>query len=216
MTPLTFHTTTQTQVLTHQDTPLIYLTIALPQSDQRNALARRFNRYYQAQRRGYAHYVRHQLLPLAIGLWQQAQDQGVLFTPFTATLYHHITYQDGQYLSLYTQTKDNLPPTTLQRRGDTWDMHGGFLVPIHTFLPQKHRYKAHLATLALAQIQALETQGVAQFHPNIGKSLLKRRLNPHHYYLTPQGLCFFYPMYAIAPAVEQIPTFLCPLEDRAQ
>lgn len=212
MTPFTLQAVTQTQVLTHQNTPLITLTTHLPQSAQPHPMARRFDRYYQAQRRGYLHYATHGLLPIALRLWQQAQEEGDFFTPFTATLTHHITYQDHQYLSLYTQTKDTLPPTsTVQRWGDTWDVHNRFPMPITTFLPQKYRYKATLAETALTQIHALEAQGLAQFHPNISKAMLKRRFNPHHYYLTPQGLCFFYPMYAIAPAVEQIPCFTHPL-----
>ena len=32
------------------------------------------------------------------------------------------------------------------------------------------------------------------------------------FYLTPEGLAFFYPMYAIAPAAEGIPVFTVPYE----
>ncbi|WP_409967324.1 RsiV family protein [Bengtsoniella intestinalis] len=211
MSPFSFQIITQQLQLTHDNIPLIRLTTHIPQAPLGHGMARRFNRYYQAQRRGYVHYATHQLLPIAVALWVAEPTQ--IIRPFTATLSCEITYQSPTYVSLYTQSQDNLPPSpTVQRRGDTWDLHSRFPVPITTFLPQKHRYKAPLATLALTQIRQQETQGVALYHPNIGKSLLKRRLNPHHFYLTPEGLRFFYPMYAIAPAVEQVPSFLYPIE----
>lgn len=214
MTPFTFHSVTQTQVLCHQDTPLLTVTTQVPQSIAPHPMARRFDRYYQAQRRAYIHFATQELLPLARQAWQETQESAALFRPFTATLSHTVTYQEGTLLSLYTQTKDNLPPaTTYHRRGDTWDVSSRFLLPITAFMPRKTGYKNALAIVALAQIQALQDQGVAQFHPQVGKSMLKRRFNPHNYYLRPDGLCFFYPMYAIAPAVEQIPVFLYPLEE---
>lgn len=211
MSPFTFHLVTHTQQLTHEDTPLITLTTQIVQSVRPHPMARRFDRYYQAQRSAYIHYATHQLLPMAVAVWQANPEQ--IWQPFTATLTSALTYQDPTYLSLYTQSRDNLPPSpTVHRRGDTWDVHSHFPVPITTFLPQKYRYKTALATVALEQIRELEAQGLAVYHPNVGKSLLKRRLNPRHYYLTPEGLRFFYPMYAIAPAVEQVPSFLYPME----
>lgn len=38
-----------------------------------------------------------------------------------------------------------------------------------------------------------------------GADSSRRRFNPQNYYLTEEGLAFFYPMYAIAPAVEGAP-----------
>ena len=32
---------------------------------------------------------------------------------------------------------------------------------------------------------------------------LRQQFNPIRFYLTPEGLAFFYPMYAIAPAAEE-------------
>lgn len=209
MTPFTVAPQTNTQVFTHETTPVLRVTTEVVQSLWPHPMAGRFDRYYQAQVRAYVHFAQHQLLPLAKERFIQCQETGALFAPHCATLRQVMTYHDGTVMSLYTQTRDTLQPTII-RRGDTWEEQSGFLLPITYFLPRP--YKNALADTALRQIKALEQQGFAQFHPQVGKSLLKRRFNPHHYYITPQGLCFFYPMYAIAPAVEQIPTFLYPLE----
>lgn len=40
--------------------------------------------------------------------------------------------------------------------------------------------------------------------------MLRRHFNPRNFYLTDSGLAFFYPMYAIAPAMEGIPVFTLP------
>ena len=41
---------------------------------------------------------------------------------------------------------------------------------------------------------------------------LRQQFNPMRFYLTPEGIAFFYPMYAIAPAAEGIPVFTVPYE----
>lgn len=50
---------------------------------------------------------------------------------------------------------------------------------------------------------------MAQYHPHWRRAL-RRAFNPRNYYLTPDGLAFFFPMYALAPAAEGIPVFHVP------
>ena len=54
-----------------------------------------------------------------------------------------------------------------------------------------------------------ETAGISRYHEGV-RRLLRRHFNPQNFYLTAEGLSFFYPMYAIAPAMEGIPVFTLP------
>ena len=54
-----------------------------------------------------------------------------------------------------------------------------------------------------------ERAGISRYRESLRRDL-RRRFSPRNYYLTEDGLVFFYPMYAIAPAREGIPAFTLP------
>ena len=62
---------------------------------------------------------------------------------------------------------------------------------------------------AEAEIHLQEAAGMARYSEGCHR-LLRRHFNPQNFYLPPEGLAFFYPMYAIAPAMEGIPVFTVP------
>ena len=63
--------------------------------------------------------------------------------------------------------------------------------------------------MATQEIQRQETAGYARYLDG-WRRRLRQQFNPMRFYLTPEGLAFFYPMYAIAPAAEGIPAFTVP------
>ena len=63
--------------------------------------------------------------------------------------------------------------------------------------------------LAAGEIRQQEAAGHARYLPGWQRKL-RRNFNARNFYLTPEGLVFFYPMYAIAPAMEGIPAFTVP------
>ena len=75
--------------------------------------------------------------------------------------------------------------------------------------PHRRGWKRRLLTLAAQEIQRQETAGYARYLDGWLRRL-RQQFNPMRFYLTPEGLAFFYPMYAIAPAMEGIPVFTLP------
>lgn len=189
-------------------TPVLRLSLALPHWDTPPRKGHRFNRYYQAQQRAYVTYCQGVLLPMATADYGQCQEQELPFVTHTATMAYTITYQEGDLLSLWTQSQD---ATGQIRHGDTWDLTSGFPVPLGFFFPHQRHYRKMLANIALADIQRQEASGEAQYHPGLKRRMLQRRFNPRNFYRTQEGLVFFYQRYAIAPGVEGIPCFLHPL-----
>lgn len=173
-------------------------------------LTRRIRRYYQTQCRAYLRYCEHCLLPQAEQEYRAALASSAPLPLFRAELTYQITYHDDRFLSLYTQSVETGGSQPLRtRRGDTWDLTAGYPVPLSTFFPDRSRWKRQLLELAAAEILRQERAGIAQYHPHWRKRL-RRAFNPKNYYLTSEGMAFFFPMYALAPAAEGIPTFLLP------
>ena len=175
--------------------------------------ARRIRRYYQLQCRSYLRYCEKWLLPQARAEYQAALASSTPLPRFQAELGYRVTYQDGRFLSLYTQSRETLGSrTAVTRRGDTWDLAEGYPVPLQSFLPPRFPWRKHLTALAAEEIQRRERAGAARYRED-WRRRLRRGLDPRNYYLTEDGAVFFYPMYALAPAAEGIPTFLLPYGD---
>lgn len=191
--------------------PVLSAVISLPQPlPAAGKIARRLHRYYQLQCRSYLRYCEKQLSPQAQQEYRTALANSVPLPFFRAELTYQVTYQDSHFLSLYTQSRETglHQPLTL-RRGDTWDLIRGYPVPLSDFFPEHSPWKRQLLDFAAEEIQRQERAGTAQYHDTWRKSL-RRCFNSQNYYLTSEGLAFFFPMYALAPAVEGIPTFLLP------
>lgn len=183
--------------------------ISLPQPVWEDRTARRIRRFYRAQARAYLRYCQRLLLPQLQICRQEALDTSTPFTPAEARLDYHLTYDDGRFLSLYTQSMETGLPAGAQcsRHGDTWDLASGYPAPLTAFCPRSHR-KILLAAAADA-IRQQEAAGSAQYRPDWPRQL-RRAFNSRNYYLTAEGLVFFYPMYALAPPLEGIPSFTVP------
>lgn len=191
--------------------PVLSAAVSVPQPIPTDRIARRLHRYYQLQCRSYLRYCEKQLFPQAQQEYQAALANSAPLPQFRAELTYQITYQDSHFLSLYTQSAEWGPhhQTLTLRRGDTWDLIDGYPIPLSAFFPNHSPWRRQLLGFAAKEIQRQEDAGTAQYHDSWKKSL-RRCFNPQNYYLTKDGLVFFFPMFALAPAIEGIPTFLIP------
>ena len=192
--------------------PVLTARVSLPEpAGQDTRLARRVRRYYRAQCRAYLRYCGRQLFPTAAAAYRAALAASAPFPCVHAELDFRVTYNENGFWSLYTQSREpGIDGRTLLRRwSDTWDLRTGYPVPISSFFPPCSGYRKKLLALAAEEIQRQESAGHAQYFPH-WRRMLHRQFNPRSFYLTDSGLTFFYPMYAIAPAMEGIPTFTLP------
>lgn len=197
---------------TVDEIPVLSAVISLPQpTDTANRTARRIHRYYQLQGRSFFSYCENWLLPQAEEEYRLALESSRPLPHFHAELTYQVTLNQDGFLSLYTQSREPSPGKRdlLQRRGDTWDLTAGYPVPLKDFFPRGSRWKRTLLSAAEAEILRQEAAGVSSYHDS-WKQKLRRHFNPHNYYFTETGLCWFYPMYAIGPAAEGIPVFSLP------
>lgn len=189
--------------------PVLTTAISVPQPEMSNTtskISRHIRRYYQLQCRSYLRYCEKWLLPQAEAEYRAALAASTPPPSFQTRLEYRITYQEGSLLSLYTQSRE---PTLITRRGDTWDLTTGYPVPLSDFFSPHISWKRQLLALAETEIQRQERAGISCYRGD-WRHRLRRSFNPQNYYLTADGLAFFFPMYAIAPSVEGIPVFTLP------
>ena len=201
---------------TEDGIPVLTATCSLPQPAMvQSAAARRIRRYYHLQRRCFFKYCEAWLLPQARAEYHAALDASRPLPCFRAELGYRVTYNEGGLWSLYTQSREITLPgqTLLTRRGDTWDLTAGYPIALSAFFPARAPWRRQLLALAAEDIQRQERSGVARYDPDWRKKL-RRRFNPRNYYLTDEGLTYFFPMYTIAPAAEVIPAFTLPYGQR--
>lgn len=174
--------------------------------------ARRIRRFYRLQCRAFLRYCERCLLPQAAAEYRAALEASRPLPLFRAELEFRVTYRRGRFLSLYTQTRENTGGAPLlTRRGDTWDLAAGYPVPLRDFFPSGTAWKKKLLAQAAAEVERRERAGAGRWREDWRREL-RRRFNPQNFYLTEEGLAYFYPMYAIAPGTEGIPVFTMPYE----
>lgn len=207
LTELHTETFTAEREWTVDGIPVLSACVCVPQPvPAMDRVSRRIWRYYQLQCRSFLRYCEGWLLPQAADEYRAALEASTPLPQFQATLNYRVTYNEGGLWSLYTQSREvTLPGQTLMQR---W---GGYLGPADR-LSGVH---GGVLPPALRLEAAADGPGSSRDHPAGGgghrpvpenwKRLLRRRFNARSFYLTDEGLTFFYPMYAIAPAVEGIP-----------
>ena len=193
--------------------PVLTAAVELPQPQGADAVSRRIRRYYQSQCKAFLRYCERWLFPQAEAEYRAALAASAPLPCFRAELGYRVTYNSGGLWSLYTQSREVTGHTLLTRRGDTWDLSAGYPVPLSAFFPARSPWRRQLLALAAEDIQRQERAGVARYDPEWRKKL-RRRFNSRNYYLTEEGLTYFFPMYAIAPAAEAIPAFTLPYGQR--
>lgn len=191
-----------------EDLPLVAARCRLPQLTD----AGWFNRYYEAYRRAFFAYCRRVIAPRAQALYAQALAQGGGLVTWEITLDTTVTLNEPPLLSLYTDTVERIDGhRTVLRRSDTWHLSAGEPVALSSlFAPGSHWRRLMLET-ATRQIRAGIADGTCLYHPD-WRRRIRSDFSSERFYLTPEALCFYYQMYAIAPAAEGVPVFRIPYD----
>ena len=173
--------------------------------------ARRIERFYRLQCRSFLRYCERCLYPQAAAEHRAALEASRPLPMSRAEMSYRVTYNEGGLWSLYTQVRETVGPgpATIVRRGDTWDLAAGYPVPLGDFFPAGAAWRRQLLRLAAEEVERRQRAGALRCHEH-WRQALRKRFNPQNYYLTQDGLAFFYPMYALGPADQGLPVFLLP------
>ena len=212
LTQLSTEAMTTEREWTVEEIPVLTAAVSLPEPvPAADRISRRIRRYYQLQCRSFLRYCEAYLLPAAAEACRTALEASQPIPKFRAELTYRVTYNEGGLWSLYTQSREQGPggQTALLRRGDTWDLASGYPVALSALFPRRSGWRRRLLEAVEAEAAQRTAAGVSQYHEGVRRRL-RQYFNPQNFYLTGEGLAVFYPMYAIAPAMEGIPVFTIP------
>ena len=206
-----FRLRTAERTWTAADLPVLTASISLPEPvDEKNRAMRKIGWFYRLEERAYLRYCQTMLFPRAAALCRQALETSAPLPRCAAALNCRVTCDGGGLWSLTADMREQfgVHSQTL-RRSDTWNLFTGDPLPLSAFFPPRFPVRRHLLGLAEAEISRQEEAGVARYHED-WRQELRRGFNRENFYLTPEGLCFYWQMQSIAPLAEGIPTFLVP------
>lgn len=191
---------------TQEGIPLLSLRLTLPGGGGQDPRIRRIDRCYARFARNYERYCARFLLPMAAAAFRDAAERNRPFSPWVVTAAHRVTLLTPELLSLTLElTEPDAAAPLLRRRGDTWDLRDGYPLALHDFFPPDALPLRRLRRLARRELP----QCGASLRPD-WRLRLRTAASREHFYLTAEGLTFFYPMYALGGAELGIPEFFLP------
>ncbi len=193
--------------------PLLTAQITLPRWEGKRGT--HFNRYYRSCAEHFQRTCRREFLPRVEEAYRRAREDSLTLPQWQARLCSIMTLQREHLVSLRSDTLlIGSPQQYATRQGDTWDLRCGLPLSLPACFPPHTPWRKRLLELACDQIRDWEAQGVARYHDNWFRQI-RRAFHPHNFYLTEEGLCFFFPRASIAPAVEGFPTFCLSYDPQA-
>ena len=186
--------------------------VTLPQATGEGRGVKRFNRCYRRFCDGYFAYCEQLLFPGAADAFRAAREVSAPWELARATLRCRVAHGTDTVWSIVCDAVETMhgAPSFRVRRADVWDMDAGWLVPLEDFFPPHTRCAR--ALLRFARGEALRrVEGGALYRAN-WRAMLRRALDTRNFYLTEDGLCFFYPLCAVAGAKEGIVQFTMPYD----
>lgn len=186
--------------------------ICLPQSEGKSRAARRFNRYYHTYAQAYLRYCEMELLPRSALRMRSAMECSRPWEIAHAELTYTVALEREDIISIYTDvTETGIGLCIRLRRADTWGTEDGLPLPLESFFPAACRVKRLLLSAARQEILEQIENGYA-FYPRWRRSL-RRYYSARRFYLTPEGLVWFYPPCTLAPAKDGVKHFKLPYSE---
>lgn len=193
------------------DVPLLTASAQLPVWEGERG--ERFNRYYRAYARAFEYYCETVLFPSVQASYRQALEHGGAMPDCRVTLRTTVTCQQKNIVSLYTDSIESCSSRRIVlRRGDTWDMESGTPLRLVDFFPPHTLVRKRILSVVRTQIEREERLGLYRYLPD-WSGRIRRSFNPQNFYISDEGLYFFYQFFAIAPPTEGIPAFFLPYDE---
>lgn len=190
------------KVFREGDRTLLTVSARWPRLAETGPAPRRVTRYYDALAQRWLDRWAGPLLdrakvrlPEGAPSWQAALD-------FTVTLF------EGGTLSLYLDAVEDAGARRPRRvrQGDAWIFPEGAPVTLRELLPRRRWWKGPVLEEVRRQIGERIAAGESVFYED-WPALASKRFSPRRFYLTPAGPVVFYPVEALAPAMEGFPAF---------
>jgi hypothetical protein len=171
----------------------------------------RFNMHYRQKAHRNYRYASTKLYQAAVKQYLQAKAQNFPFNHYEFIEVFEPTYCKKPLISLYYDIYEYTGGAhgTTTRKGNTWDMPRGTMIPLSALFVRNYNYKSFILNYVLAEARRRQVAGVADYFENLEENINKY-FDEKNFYLTEEGLAVFYPLYTIAPYAVGIQVFIIP------
>jgi hypothetical protein len=173
----------------------------------------RFNMHYRQKAQKNYRYASTTLYPTAVKQYNTAKSQDFPFNAFEFVEAFEPTYCKKPLISLFYDLYEftgGAHGNTI-RKGNTWDMRKGAMIPLEALFERDYDYKAFILRYIEADARRRQITGMAHYFEGLNENL-KKYFDEKNYYLTEEGIAIFYPLYSIGPYVEGIQVFIIPYQ----
>lgn len=212
MKSLEVTTQTLSAQMYHKDALILTYKIQYPQfaSDCEQAHVCPINQHYAAKAQKYVRLVRSSLYTLALRQYEYDAANGYPVRTYDAAEIFRVTLNQDCTLSLYIDHYEYTGGAhgNTVRTSDTWNVQTGCRDGLNVFVPYGPECRVVILEEIIRQIETDSSNYFTGYKKNV-----RRYFDPHNFYLTPQGIVFYYQQYEIAPYASGIPTFTIPYSD---
>lgn len=201
------------RVLTLEKIPVLELDLSFPQLTGGGRGGERISRYYQRLAGAWrSRWGRETYWNACLDL-ARCREASRPFRPWAAELSGEVLFQDEGALSIRMDARevrgDGRPLQV--RTGDLWKLPEGVPLPVAAYFPGKRRWRAHVRWKLKEQGETRRAAGDCFLDGDFDKKL-RRVLSFRQCCRTPEGLEFYLPQCALAPAAEGVVTLGLPLD----
>lgn len=192
-----------------EEIPVLELQFSVPHCTSEDRRIRRINRYYEGFARSCEQYSERFLYPAAVNAFSAALAEN----HYPPVWHFHAEYStqflSNKVWSLTLETEESAGFTPYRcRYADTWDLTNGYLLSLPELFPAETLYRRRLKQHAKQILLGQQAQGMV-LHENWRQRLVSA-WNRENFYLSHEGIHWFYPMYTLGSEAMGIPTFFLP------
>lgn len=142
----------------------------------------------------------------------QRREKGLPFKVWRCELETRLALEGEGLLSLWQEGTEHwgFDRPLVLRTGDVWDLAEGVPRTLASFFPGRRSWRREVLKVLEEQAAARLAGGESLLDEDC-LSKLRRCFSPQRFWLEEDGVHIFFPLYALAPAGEGIPSFRVPL-----
>jgi hypothetical protein len=158
----------------------------------------------------YMKYSRHLYNQAVKGL-KDSQANNYPFHSYSAYMEYNITYNENCHLSAYNDKYEFTGGAhgLTARSSDSWELCTGKHLSLNDFFDPNANYRQFITDEITRQAEYNNQQNSGIYFEDY-ESLIIKSFDQHNFYLTPQGITFYFQQYDIAPYSTGIAEFIIP------
>lgn len=173
----------------------------------------KMNTYYKLRSQAFAAWCRTKLYRQAVEQFIYSKKNKYPIMVYEAVDGYTVTYNKECMVSLFNDRYifSGGAHGNTTRTSNTWDLKSKRRVTAERFFPRGSNYKAYVQEEIIRQItEQMESGEDIYFDDYVDN--VQENWDSKSYYLTPEGVVFYFQQYEIAPYSSGIPEFLLPFE----